>query len=192
MSSVGIWSMHYVGQCAIIMANGDKVLRIVYNGSFTAASLLMPVALVGGAFLVFSISEKVNILRTLTGGLLVGLGICGMHYVGQVSISNYKAEYVAANIAGAAVIAVAASTVALGLFFYLNSNWTNNWLKRLACALLLAAAVSGMHWVASVGTSYRYKNPSKAGPNSLSRKGSAIIVTCLVGILTPLHPGGEC
>ena len=181
--------MHYVGNCAIVMADGDQGLQIVYNGGFTAGSLLVPVSLVGGAFFVFSISEKVSILRTLIGGFLVGLGICGMHYLGQVSIINYKAEYVAANIAGAAVIAVAASTIALGLFFYLNSTWTNNWLKRLACAWLLAAGVSGMHWVASVGTSYQDTVPSKEGSHSLSRRDTAIIVTCLVGISIPLHAG---
>ncbi|KAL8824886.1 MAG: hypothetical protein Q9191_004753 [Dirinaria sp. TL-2023a] len=161
------------------MADGDKSLRIVYNGGFTAGSLIMPIAIIAGAFFAFSIS-KVSILRTLIGGFLVGLGICGMHYLGQVSIFDYKAVYAAANIVGAAMIAVAASTVALGLFFYLNSNWTNNWLKRFACAKLLAAAVSGMHWVASVGTTYQYKIPPHAGSAILSRKDTVIIVCSLV------------
>ena len=44
-----------------------------------------------------------------------------------------------------------------------------------------ATAVSGMHWVATVGTNYRLKYmPGKTG-TGLSRQATAIVVICLVG-----------
>jgi len=46
------------------------------------------------------------------------------------------------------------------------------------CAVLLAGAVSGMHWVAALGTSYRLKVLEKG--NSLSHNINIIIAAVLV------------
>jgi hypothetical protein len=48
--------------------------------------------------------------------------------------------------------------VALTLFFYFKERWINSLPRRLVCSCLLAGAVSGMHWVASVGTTYTLLN----------------------------------
>ena len=60
-----------------------------------------------------------------------------MHYMGNGGISNFTLEYIWPFVFGSAVIAVAASTVALGIFFYFKSQWTNTWLKRGSCATIL-------------------------------------------------------
>ena len=192
MSAVGIWSMHRLGTSSIIMADGEEDLKLKYSGGYSGGVLVLPVVLVGGSFYVFSISEKVGILRTLIGGLLVGGGICGMHYLDEHGISNYTTVYRPGYIVGAALIAVTASTIALGLFFYLNSKWTNNWLKRLSCAIILALAVSGMFWVAKMGTSYRYKKVAKVDSHSVRRRISAIIVFSLVKSSTSLPHVRNC
>ena len=57
--------------------------------------------------------------------------------MGNGGISNFILDYAWPYVFGAAVIAVAASTVALRIFFYFKSQWTNNWLKRGFCATLL-------------------------------------------------------
>lgn len=177
MGAVSIWSMHYIGNRALIMIHGPE---IVYRSGYTASSFFLPISLVGSAFYAFGISEKVSILWTMTGGVLVGASVCGMHYISQQGISNYALQYSVGYVVGAAVIAVAASTIAMGIFFYLTVMWTNSCPRRLACAALLAAAVSGMHWSATVGTSYRAKVEANTGRTGLSGGTTALMVLFLV------------
>lgn len=73
-----------------------------------------------------------------------------------------------------------ANIAALGIFFYVTKVWTNGLLKKLFCATLLAISVSGMHWVATVGTTYRFERRSSSTRNDLSRQGAAVVVVCLV------------
>ena len=172
--------MHFVGNRAIEMADGQPEFQISYNPAFTAASFFLPIGVVGLAFFFFSTAEKVGVFATLLGGLLTGAAVCGMHFMGQLGISNYQPIYVRAYVVGSAIIAVAASTVALSIFFYLRTTWTDSWFKRMACAFLLATSISGMHWVATVGTTYRLKAGMARFENRLSRQVTVVVVLCLV------------
>lgn len=177
MGAVSIWSMHYIGNRALVMTEGPE---IEYRSGYTAASFFLPISLVGSAFYAYGISRTVSMLWTVTGGVLVGASVCGMHYISQQGIANYALQYSVGYVVGAAVIAVAASTAAMGIFFYLTVMWTNSWPRRLACAALLAAAVSGMHWSATVGTSYRVKIGTNTGKAGLSGQATVAIVLSLV------------
>lgn len=179
MGAVAIWSMHFIGNRAVVMAQGQSHQQIQYNPGFTAGSFFLPVCVVGIAFYFFSVSENVSILGTLVGGLLVGSAICGMHYMGQKGIANYIPSYSWGHVFGSAIIAVTAASVALGVFFYNRSTWTNSWWKRLSCASLLAVSVSGMHWVATVGTAYRVRTDKVAKTSGLSREATVVVVICL-------------
>ena len=75
MGSVAIWSMHFIGNQAVIM--DVKGLHISYSPGFTAGSFFLPICGVGIAFYFISISEHVSILGTLLGGFIVGSTICG-------------------------------------------------------------------------------------------------------------------
>ena len=165
------------------MAHGESNLQIQYSPGFTAGSFFLPVCVVGIAFYFFTVTENVSILGTLVGGLLVGSAVCGMHYMGQKGIANYTPSYSWGHVLGSAIIAVAANTVALGIFFYFKSNFTNSWWKRLSCASLLAVAVSGMHWVATVGTVYRIRTTVMDTTSGLSKEATVVVVIGLVGAL---------
>ncbi len=174
------------------MSNGEPHFQIEYNPAFTAGSFFLPICVVAIAFYFFSTAERVSVGATLLGGTLTGAAVCGMHYMGQGGISNYVPIYAWDYVLGSALIAVAASTVALSIFFYLKSTWTNSWVKRLSCASLLAVSVSGMHWVATVGTTYRLKSGMGSSSNGLSREATVVVVLCLVNIfgilqLVPLN-----
>lgn len=102
-----------------------------------------------------------------------------MHYLGDAAISNYHCVYVTANVVGAAIIAVTASTVALSLFFVFRAAWTNSWLRRSGCMVILAGAVSGMHWCASLGTNYVLLESAIGDSDGESRNTTTIAVICL-------------
>ncbi|KAL9008849.1 MAG: hypothetical protein Q9173_006069 [Seirophora scorigena] len=149
MGAVAIWSMHFIGNRAIIMAQGERHLQIQYNAAFTAGSFFLPICVLGIAFYLLGFSEKVNITQVMLVGLLTGAAVCGVHYFGQGGISNYLVSYKWQYVLGSAFIAITAATLALGVFFYLKATWTDNWMKRALCASVLAVSVSGMHWVAT-------------------------------------------
>ncbi|KAL9123872.1 MAG: hypothetical protein Q9217_006740 [Psora testacea] len=180
MGAVAIWSMHFIGNRAIDMAGDQDRLQIQYSPGFTAGSFFLPICGVGIAFYFFSVSESISPLTTIVGGLFMGSAVCGMHYMGQGGLANYTASYSWPWVLGSVVIAVVASTTALGIFFYFKSVWTNTWQKRAACAALLAVAVSGMHWVATRGTQYRLTSNASTNANGLSREAIVIAVICLV------------
>lgn len=184
MGGAAIWCMHYIGNRAIVLGDGQTVLQISYNPGFTALSFFVPILVLLAAFIALGSDDRVSIFRVSMGASLAGSAICGMHYLGQAGISNYTSVYDVKNVVGSAVIAIAASIVALSVFFVLRVTWTNSWWKRALCAIILAGAVSGMHWLASVGTQYRLKNISIPSGSNISRNSTVIVVIVLVRLPT--------
>ena len=160
---------------------------MVYSPAYTVGSLLLAIGVVGIAFLVLSSSESLSPLKIVIGGIICGAAICGMHYVGQLGLINYWNVWDSRYILGSAAIAVVAATAALGIFFWQKSIWTNALWKRLLCACCLAAAVSLMHWVSILGTSYAWQgNPGLV--NGVKRKesiwvSSALALSCCTILL---------
>lgn len=182
MGGVAIWCMHFIGNRAIVLVQGQALLQISYSSGYTVLSFFVPILVLLGAFMAIGSDETVSLIRVSLGGSLAGLAICGMHYLGQAGISNYTPIYAISNVVGSAIIAVIASITALSVFFILRASWSGSWWKRGLCAVVLAGAVSGMHWVASVGTSYRLRAPdwNQISNSSSSRDSTTIVVAVLV------------
>jgi NO-binding membrane sensor protein with MHYT domain len=180
MGGIAIWCMHYIGNRAIVLGEGEDILQIAYSPGFTVLSFFVPILVLLAAFTSVGSNDTVSIIRVATGGTLAGLAICGMHYLGQTGVSNYTCVYEVKNIVGAAVIAVVASTTALSVFFILRAAWSSSWWKRALTAVILAGAVSGMHWLAALGTRYRLKQVDIAPRPSFSRDNTVIVVIILV------------
>lgn len=158
---VAIWCMHFVGNKAIVMGDGRHDIQLSYSPGYTALSALLPVL---GLYLGFSAidryggkSKQFLHPSLAVAGLTAGLSIMGMHYIGNLGTSNYHLQHNRTNIMGAAAIAVFDCWFSFTLFFHLREHWMNDWWLRLPCSVLLAAAVSGMHWTAAVGTTYSMK-----------------------------------
>src|SRR5690606_26726770 len=80
--------------------------------------------------------------RLLLGGVLTGLGVAGMHYMGMAAmrmpaVTHYDMGFVALSV----LIAIVAATVALWLAFNLRG-----WAQMLGSALVMGVAVCGMHY----------------------------------------------
>ncbi|KAH7141767.1 hypothetical protein EDB81DRAFT_797583 [Dactylonectria macrodidyma] len=178
MGGVAIWCMHFIGNRAIDLANGEPEMQIAYSSGFTAVSFFIPILVLLAAFLAIGTNNTVSWLRVVIGGVLCGTAVCGMHYLGNASIENYTCVYRPAYVVGAAFIAIVASNVALAMFFVFRAMWANAWWKRAISAVFLAGAVSGMHWCAAMGTRYRLKNIKPEG-NEPSRNATVIVVICL-------------
>lgn len=184
MGGVAIWSMHYIGNRATTLAGGEPELQIAYSVGVTVASFFVPIFVLLVAFFVVTgtstSGNQISWWRVCASGTLSGGAICGMHYLGNASISNYRCDYLASFVAGSVVIAAVASSVALALFFVFRSSWNNSWWKRIGCAVVLAGAVSGMHWCAVMGTRYTLTRVNSNADIS-SRNTTVIVTACLVG-----------
>jgi PAS domain S-box-containing protein len=139
---VGIWSMHFIGMMAFTLP-----IALRYNVATTIVSLAVAI-LTSGCALWISGGARLGWLRLGSGALLMGIGICAMHYSGMSAIEitpliAYDPMLVAASI----LIAIVASFAALWLAFNLRSG--RSWrmiIGRLGAAGIMGAAISGMHY----------------------------------------------
>lgn len=174
---------HFIGNRAIVLAHGEPSLQISYSAGFTVLSFFIPVVVLLMAFTAVGVgdnSSPYSWTRIVGGGSLAGVAICGMHYMGDASISNYASAYNAGYVVGSAFIAITASIVALAVFFVFRHAWADSWWKTGLSAVVLAGAVSGMHWCGVMGTRYKLRR-AEAGDNSVSMNKSVIVVIVLVG-----------
>ena len=165
------------------MAERQPEMQIVYNTGFTSISFFLPIVVLSAAFYLLGATDRINRYYIAIAGFLMGAAVGGMHYVGQLGISNYHCSYRAANVVGAAIISIVASIIALNLFFRIREAWTDSWWKRVLCGLVLACSVSGMHWTATVGTWYHFKGFGAMPTDPLSRTQTVIVCTTLVRYL---------
>lgn len=80
-----------------------------------------------------------------------------MHYSAAFKLQDLDVGYSAVTVVFALILACVAATVALSLFFRLREQWQDSFWKRCVCAVFLAAAVCGMHYLGLGGASYRAK-----------------------------------
>lgn len=187
MGGIGIWCMHFIGNRAIVMAEGQPDMQIVYNTGFTSVSFFLPIVVLSGAFYLLGVTDRINRYYIAFAGLLMGVAISAMHYVGQLGIANYHCTYRVGNVVGASIISLVASIIALNVFFSLRERWTDSWWKRVLCGTVLACSVSGMHWMATVGTWYQFRGFGSAPTHALSTEQTVIVCATLVRSLLIMY-----
>src|SRR5438034_11662921 len=77
----GIWSMHFVGMLAFSLPGMD----VSYAWAPTLLSLLLAIAVTAFGFFV-AIQPRSGWVGLLLSGLVMGLGIAGMHYTGMAAM----------------------------------------------------------------------------------------------------------
>ncbi|KAI1780592.1 hypothetical protein F4818DRAFT_451026 [Hypoxylon cercidicola] len=188
MGGVSIWCMHFVGNRSMVLNNDEPELRIEYSFSYRALSFFLPIVVLLAAFLAIGANYNVSWKRICCGGILSGVAICGMHYLGNAAISNYNLEYDRVYVAGASLIAIFDSVFSMSLFFMVKASWKNTWWKRVMSACVLAGAVSGMHWAAAIGTSYRLLHLNEGTQLSQMR---AILVAVSLAVIAAIFMIGS-
>ncbi|MDE9364816.1 MHYT domain-containing protein [Luteipulveratus sp. YIM 133132] len=136
IGGVAIWLMHFIAMLG--MAVPGTATR--YQLGWTIGSALLAVGATFAAFRI--IGPRVRILRLLGGGLVMGLAVNLMHYVGMYALHiqgdiAYDPLLVGASIA----IAVVAATVALWFTLVLRVVT-----MRILAGLVMGVAVVGMHY----------------------------------------------
>ncbi len=143
----GIWSMHFVAMLAFSVSG----MEVGYEPGLTITSLVVAIAATGAGFLIMAKAKRASLGRLVASGLVTGLGIAGMHYVGMAAMRmRADLEYDRLWVAISVFIAVGAATTALFL-----SSRNNRPIERLVAAIVMGIAIAGMHYAAMRGSIFR-------------------------------------
>ena len=144
---VGVWTMHFTGMVAFRMP-----IDIRYDIGLTLTSVL-PAVLAGLVTLSIIHRPEPGIWRIGLGGVLMGAGIGAMHYSGMgAMVTTADILYQPWLFTGSIGIAIILATFALAVPQLLGRMLSDAALLKLASALLMGLAVSGMHYVAMGAT----------------------------------------
>jgi signal transduction histidine kinase len=134
--------MHFVGMLAFSLP-----IPLGYDLGITGASLAIAV-LVSWFALTVVTRPKLRPGHLVLGGVLMGIGIAGMHYTGMAAMRMEPGiEYDAVLFAASIAIAITASTTALWIAQTLSGGDQRHVIaKRLGAAVIMGIAITGMHY----------------------------------------------
>ena len=138
LGATGIWAMHFIALLGFTIS-GQTIL---YNVPLTIASLAVSVVVVAIGLFIVGFSRTESALPLLTGGVIIGLGVASMHYLGMDAMGLPEMmRYNIALVVLSVLIAVAAGTAALWAGLKVRGIWST-----LIAALIFGVAVTGMHF----------------------------------------------
>ena len=146
---IGIWSMHYIGMAAFTLP-----VPVRYDWPTVLLSLLAGIFYSAVALLVVS-RRKMGTRSALAGSLCMGGGIVTLHYTAMAAMRMpAMCRYSAALVALSVVFAVAGSLLSLWLAFFFRNEPGGRWLRKVGSALLMGAAIAGMHYTAMAAAGF--------------------------------------
>jgi diguanylate cyclase (GGDEF)-like protein len=179
---IGIWSMHFIGMLAFSLPT-----PLGYDLATTGCSLVIAVLL--SYFVLYVVTQKeLTIFRLIAGGILMGLGISGMHYVGMDALQMHPAiQYDPVLFVTSIVIAIAAANAALWIAHTLiDTEQTHLIAKRIGAAFLMGIAITGMHYTGMAAAHFPHDSMSGAanGLDSQWLATTIILLTLAILIVT--------
>ena len=136
-----IWSMHFIAMMAV-----EFPTVVNYSLVETIGSVCIAIVATGIGLYLAS-TRRLGMLSIPVGGLLMGLGIAGMHYLGMGAIRGCGLAYDMRLVAASVAIAIAASIAALWFAFYKRGFW-----MTLAGGVAGGLAIASMHYTAMAAT----------------------------------------
>jgi NO-binding membrane sensor protein with MHYT domain/signal transduction histidine kinase len=174
----GIWSMHFVGMLAYKMD-----MTVAYDPLLTLASMLIAMISAYGVLKITRVA-RLTLQIILLGSVLLGFGICAMHYMGmRAMVMDADLLYRPGLFALSVVIAITASGAALWIVFTLgrdNSRYKLLW--RLLAALVMATAICGMHYTGMLAAVFIPYADCRHDPNQ-SYEVLALMVVTVTGVV---------
>lgn len=137
----GVWAMHFMGMAALVLGT-----PLSFDAWLTAGSWLVVVLVSAIGFYV--IRDGVRVASWLLASALMAAGVCLMHYGGMYALNMMPGiVYVPWLFWLSVAIAFGASAAALLIMTWLrHSSGGVGLLLRLGAAMVMAVAVTGMHY----------------------------------------------
>ncbi|WP_326725674.1 hypothetical protein OHT59_46005 [Streptomyces sp. NBC_00243] len=168
----GIWTMHFIAMIGFSVQGA----LVSYDTTKTLLSLAVAIAVVAvGVFLVgYRGGSPLNLG---VAGVVTGLGVAAMHYLGMAAIqTNGTLHYDAPTVLLSVVIAIAAATAALWAAVSIHALWAS-----LGASLVMGVAVTGMHYTGMAAVSVHLTHQTESSQSSAD-----LIAFLLVMLAGPL------
>jgi NO-binding membrane sensor protein with MHYT domain len=136
-----IWSMHFIAMMAV-----QFPILINYNIVETILSIAIAIGATAMGLYVVS-NRRLGQFSIPGAGVLMGLGIGSMHYLGMGAIRGCGLDYDLKLVAASVGIAIVASMAALWFAFYKRSIVTT-----VAGGIVQGLAIASMHYTAMAAT----------------------------------------
>lgn len=170
---IGIWSMHFVAMLGLKLP-----VLYYYDALVTLISALLAILITGLALLVLHFRPRTD--RTIAGaGVIIGLGIPVMHYVGMSGIELCRPVYTSAGIGLAVLASVVLATAAVRLA-YSDRGRRNIVLGTVG----FGCAVFAVHFLAMAGTGFVAESGEVASGALIGNEALAIVVTLSVFVIS--------
>ena len=146
----GIWSMHFVGMLGFTLP-----IELGFSGWYTFLSWVAAVAASGVALWVAS-RPNYSLGRLGVASLVMGGGICGMHYIGMAALQMAPGIlWQPAIVALSALVGVGASAAALLIMRNLGRvSAARRPAVQLLAALVMGIAICGMHYTGMAAANF--------------------------------------
>lgn len=169
----GIWSMHFIA-----MQGFNPGTPLTYDIALTALSLLLAILGTSVAFWMAA-RPQARFALLSASAVAMGVAIALMHYVGMAAINSsaiirFTPSYVAASVG----VSIAAS---LGAMLLVRSDLSNY--QKAIGSLLLAIAVSAMHYIAMAGTTVQLVDTSVPHAHDTSGLTLAVVTAVVTVVL---------
>jgi PAS domain S-box-containing protein len=137
----GIWAMHFIGLLAFIMP-----VLTEYDVIWTFASLITAILVSGLAL--FILQKNYTRVRLAMGGVLIGLGVATMHYMGMEAMKiHLTIQYIPWLFVLSFLVAIVVVEVSLWLALHHDRRRGQNQFGiQLVSSLLMGIAMCGMHY----------------------------------------------
>ena len=180
---ISTWSMHYTGMLAfrlpIPMEYYWPTAFLSYLASFCTSAL--------GLFVVSR--RKMGFVRAFTASIFMGGGVAAMHYTAMASMRlRAVCHYSPALVTISVVLAIVFSLMSLWLMFLFREEALGQFLRKVASAVLLGAAIAVMHYTGMASASFipcaEFPDLSHALPiSALGLPGIAVVNLMIVVVV---------
>lgn len=175
IGAIGIWAMHFIAMLGFSVP-GETVR---YSVPVTIGSLLVAAGIMCVGLIIAS-SGELHAGPLLAGGVITGLGVAVMYYLGMAALRMPgRVTYDPAIFAVSVVLAIVAATAALWAALALNGI-----AATLGGAVIMGAAVTGMHY-AGMAAMRVYPASGPAGMvmgGGSGEKAQAFLLPLIIGI----------
>lgn len=168
----GIWAMHFIAMLSMRMSQ-----ELTYAALPTLGSVLVAILITGVGLLILHFGDRTP-RKIGLAGVLMGLGIVSMHYLGMSAIGGKTVTYETAGFFISSGIAIGSSVCALWLAYQRRA------LSHIAIgSVLLGITISAMHYTAMAYTNFIDSPVAAAIGNPILSSGNLALLVAVVAFL---------
>ncbi len=152
LMGIAIWSMHFLALAAIQLP-----VHVTFAIRSMLIALILAVPLIGSAYLPLCV-ERPGAVRIGLAGVIMGLGICVIHYLGMNGLRGaFYLSYDPVLVAASAFLAASSASATLLLVVRKPGRWSDG-----ISAFGLGIAIAGTHFIGMAATRFNECAPKSA------------------------------